>query len=72
MATDIKAQIIGENQAAKQPENVNSAVKSSPLLGFLEPVPDVAAKLKKPNAKDESFGDVVKPAREAALLALVY
>jgi hypothetical protein len=34
------------------PENVNYAVKSSLLLSFLESVPDVAAKLKEPNAKD--------------------
>ena len=37
------------------PENVNYAVKSSFLLSFLESVPDVAAKLKKPNTADEKF-----------------
>jgi len=54
------------------PENVNYAVKSSFLLGFLESVPDVAAKLKEANSKDEKFEDVVKSAQEAAVLVLVY
>ena len=34
------------------PENVNYAVKSSFLLGFLESVPEVAAKLKEPETKE--------------------
>src|SRR6185436_14312205 len=34
------------------PENVNYAVKSSFLLGFLESVPEVSAKLKEPNTKE--------------------
>ncbi|HZL79614.1 MAG TPA: hypothetical protein VFC17_12245 [Candidatus Limnocylindrales bacterium] len=46
--------------------------KSSLLLSFLESVPDVAAKLKEPNAKDEKFSDVVKSAQDAAVLVLVY
>jgi TPR repeat protein len=54
------------------PENVNYAVKSSLLLSFLESVPDVAAKLKEPNVKDEAFEEVVKSAQEAAALVLVY
>gem|GEM_PF-2377443 len=54
------------------PENVNYAVKSSLLLSFLESVPDVAAKLKEPNTKDESFEEVVKSAQAAAVLVLVY
>ncbi len=54
------------------PENVNYAVKSSFLLGFLESVPEVAAKLKEPNAKDMKFSDVVEQAKEAAVLVLVY
>jgi S1-C subfamily serine protease len=54
------------------PENVNYAVKSSLLLSFLESVPDVAAKLKEPNVKDESFEEVVKSAQDAAVLVLVY
>jgi TPR repeat protein len=54
------------------PENVNYAVKSSFLLGFLESVPEVAAKLKEPNAKDMKFDDVVEQAKEAAVLVLVY
>ena len=54
------------------PENVNYAVKSSYLLGFLESVPEVAAKLKEPNTKDRKFEDVVKDAEQAAVLVLVY
>jgi len=54
------------------PENVNYAVKSSFLLGFLESVPEVSPKLKEPNAKDKKFDDVVEQAKEAAVLVLVY
>ena len=54
------------------PENVNYAVKSSLLLSFLESVPEVAAKLKEPNTKDRKFEDVVKSAKQAAVLVLVY
>ena len=54
------------------PENVNYAVKSSLLLSFLESVPEVAAKLKEPNTKDEKFADAVKSAQDAAVLVLVY
>jgi len=54
------------------PENVNYAVKSSLLLSFLESVPDVDAKLKDPNTKEEPFEDVVKSAQDAAVLVLVY
>jgi S1-C subfamily serine protease len=54
------------------PENVNYAVKSSLLLSFLESVPEVASKLKEPNAKDAAFEDVVKSAQDAAVLVLVY
>jgi TPR repeat protein len=54
------------------PENVNYAIKSSFLLGFLESVPDVSAKLKAPNTQDEKFEDVVKSAQQAAVLVLVY
>jgi hypothetical protein len=54
------------------PENVNYAVKSSFLLGFLESVPEVSAKLKEPNTKERKFQDVVKSAEGAAVLVLVY
>jgi hypothetical protein len=54
------------------PENVNYAVKSSFLLGFLESVPDVANKLKDPNTKSEPFEDVIKSAQDAAVLLQVY
>ena len=45
------------------PENVNYAVKSSFLLGFLESVPDVSAKLKVPVTVDRKFEEVVKSAQ---------
>jgi S1-C subfamily serine protease len=54
------------------PENVNYAVKSSFLLGFLESVPEVSAKLQEPNTKQRKFEDVVKSAEQAAVLVLVY
>ena len=54
------------------PENVNYAVKSSFLLGFLESVPEVSAKLNEPNTKDRKFEDVVRSAEQAAVLVLVY
>jgi hypothetical protein len=41
-------------------------------LSFLESVPEVAAKLKEPNTKDEKFADAVKSAQDAAVLVLVY
>ena len=53
-------------------ENVNYAVKSSFLLGFLESLPDVAARLKEPNARDRKFEDVVKDVERATVLVLVY
>jgi hypothetical protein len=58
------------------PENVNYAVKNSFLLGFLESVPEVSAKLKEPEslqmATTRKFEDVVKSAEQAAALVLVY
>jgi hypothetical protein len=54
------------------PENVNYAVKSSFLLGFLESVPAVSARLKQPNTKEQKFEDVVSSAEKAAVLVLVY
>ena len=54
------------------PENVNYAVKSSYLLSFLESVPEVAAKLKEPNANEKKFEEVVKEAEQSAVLVLVY
>jgi S1-C subfamily serine protease len=54
------------------PQNVNYAVKSSFLLGFLESMPEVVAKLKDPNTKDMKSDEVVEQAEEAAVLVLVY
>ena len=53
------------------PENVNYAIKSSPLLSFLESVPEVSTKLKEPNTKARKFEDVVKSAEQVAVLVLV-
>jgi hypothetical protein len=60
------------NTSGALPENVNYAVKSSFLLGFLESVPEVSANLKEPNTKERKFEDVVKSAEQAAVLVLVY
>ena len=54
------------------PENVNYAVKSSFLLGFLESVPEVSGKLKEPNTKEQKFEDGVRSAEQAGMLVLVY
>jgi S1-C subfamily serine protease len=54
------------------PENVNYAVKSSFLLGFLESMPEVAAKLPSPNTTDMKIQEVVERAEKAAVLVLVY
>ncbi|MCX6929091.1 MAG: tetratricopeptide repeat-containing serine protease family protein [Verrucomicrobia bacterium] len=54
------------------PENVNYAVKSSFLLGFLESVPEVPTKLKEPLSAERKFDDVVQTAQQAAVLVLVY
>jgi hypothetical protein len=55
-----------------QSENVNYAVKSSFLLGFLESVPEVSNKLKEAETKERKFEDVVKSVQDAAVLILVY
>ena len=60
------------NSGGALPENVNYAVKSSFLLSFLESVPAVSARLKEPITADRKFEDVVKSARDAAVLVLVY
>ena len=54
------------------PENVNYAIKSSFLLSFLESVPEVSAKLKEPDGKEQKIEDVVRSAEQAAVLVLVY
>ncbi len=47
-------------------------MKSSFLLGFLESVPEVSAKLKEPRTAERKFEEVVKDAEQAAVLVLVY
>jgi S1-C subfamily serine protease len=53
------------------PQNVNYAVKSSFLLGFLESVPEVVAKLKEPNISELQVADLAEKAKRAAVLILV-
>ncbi len=52
------------------PENVNYAVKSSFLLGFLESLPAVVSELKEPNTQEEKFENVVQSVERAAALVL--
>jgi hypothetical protein len=47
-------------------------LQSTAALPFMESVPDVDTKLKKPNTADEKFEQVVKSAQDAAVLVLVY
>lgn len=54
------------------PENVNYAVKSSFLLGFLESIPELADELKAPETRERKFEDVAEAANSAAVLVLVY
>lgn len=44
----------------------------NPDSSGLESVPDVAAKLKAPNAKEKKFEDILREAQPAAVLVLVY
>ena len=53
-------------------ENVNYAIKSSYLLSFLESSPEVASKLKDPNAIKRDFESIIKDVERAAALVLVY
>ena len=54
------------------PENVNYAVKSTFLLGFLESAPEVAARLKKENTRTRKLDDVIQSAQDAAVMVKVY
>lgn len=53
-------------------ENVNYAVKSSFLLGFLEAMPEVMAKLRRPQTKELKSSEVSASAEKATVLLLVY
>lgn len=50
--------------------NVNCAVKSTFIIGFLESLPDVVAKLKEPHTAEHKFEDVVKDVEKATVLVL--
>jgi S1-C subfamily serine protease len=54
------------------PENVNYAVRSSFLLGFLESVPEASAKLKEVNMKDRKLEDVIDSTEKATVMVLIY
>ncbi len=53
------------------PENVNYAVKSTYLLGFLESVPDALSRLRRPYDGVSKFEDVVAIAERASFMVLV-
>jgi len=53
-------------------ENVNYAVKSSCLITFLESLPAVTARLKRPNIGEPRFEDVVDDVQKATVRVLVY
>ncbi len=53
-------------------DNVNFALKSSQLLGFLESRPDVSAKLNQPNFNERRFEDVVESTGKATALVVVH
>jgi hypothetical protein len=50
------------------PANASDVVKGSYLVGFLEPVPEVAARPKELETQERKFEDVVKSAEQAAVL----
>jgi TPR repeat protein len=54
------------------PENVNYAIKSSFLLGFLKSVPEVSAKLQDANTEDRKFEDIIDSLEKASVLVLTY
>ena len=49
-----------------------AGLRSNAALPLLESVPEVLAKLKEPETKERKFEDVVKSAKQAAVLVLVY
>jgi len=51
---------------------VQYALRTGPLLSFLESEPQLAGKLTPPRAKEPDFEDVMKAAGQAAALVLVY
>jgi len=53
-------------------QNVNYAVKSSYLLGFLEAIPDVGAGLVPPKTNEQKFESVVDDVKKATVLIVAY
>ena len=66
------ADVAAPEITASLPQNANYAMKSSVLNVLLESVPEVSAKLKEPNSKEEKFEDAAKDAGNAIALVLVY
>ena len=65
---DMKAMLQQSNQL---PENVNYAVKSTLLVELLKKLPEVSAKLLKPNQKLEKPDEVVQRVEQSSVLILV-
>jgi TPR repeat protein len=59
-------------QSGTLPQNVNYAVKSSYALLLLESLPDVSAKLKKPQTKERKVEDVAKQVQQATAMVVAY
>jgi S1-C subfamily serine protease len=60
------------SQSGTLPQNVNYAVKSSYALLLLESMPDVSAKLKKPQTKERKVEDVAKQVQQATAMVVAY
>ena len=71
MAAKLSAKAALESSGSL-PENVNYAIKSSFLLGFLESMPDASNLLKEPETAARKTDDIISLARDATALLLVY
>jgi TPR repeat protein len=71
---DKRGNVIGVVAATsgELPENVNYAIKSSFLLGFLESYPEASSKLKDADKTDRKFEDIVDSIQAATVMVIVY
>ena len=60
------------NSNGQLPQNVNYAIKSQYLLGFLETIPEVSTKLKPPTLAEKKVEDIAANAEKASVLILIY
>ena len=60
------------NSNGQLPQNVNYAIKSQYLLGFLETIPEVSTKLKPPTLAEKKVEDIADNAEKASVLILIY